>query len=116
MDAVHSIEGVYLEFKFGSISEVLLHNFPQDREKEDVLRQLLEGGITFADAEMNCDRLKAVAAAKVALMREVELETWEEVEASIPEFAKIDELAKFKLHKGKPLSKSFMVSILPLCA
>ena len=76
---------------------------------------MLEGVVTFAEAEGKCEQLKAVAAAKVALMEQVQLETWGEVEATIPDFAKLDVLAKFNLKRGKTPPKSFMVSIPSLC-
>ena len=47
-------------------------------------------------------------------MKEVSLDTWEEVEATIPDFAQADVLAKFKLQKGKPPPKSFKVSLLSI--
>ena len=50
-----------------------------------------------------------LSASKEAFLKEVELDTWAETQARIPQFAKLDLLGKFKVVKGKPLPKSFKV-------
>ena len=42
-------------------------------------------------------------------MKELELETWEQVESMLPHFAKVDILKKFQLQKGKPVPASFLL-------
>lgn len=71
--------------------------------------KLLDHTMTYNEAEAECERLKVLATAKAALMKEVEMETWDEVEAAIPEFSKGKDLQKFRLQKGKPLPQDFKV-------
>ena len=51
--------------------------------------------------------------AKSMLMKEVDLGSWEDVEAELPQYAAMD-LSQFKVQKGKPLSKKFKVNLLNL--
>ena len=71
---------------------------------------LIDGSITIDEAEGKSGKLKAISAAKAALLKEVEIETWEEAKNVIPEFAKEDVLTQFEVQKGKPLPKRFKVS------
>lgn len=68
--------------------------------------------MTFAEVEEESEKLKAVSTSKQMFMKEVELETWEEGETLIPDFAKEEVLKKFNIQKGKPLPKSFKVGII----
>jgi hypothetical protein len=54
--------------------------------------------------------LKAVATVKSAFMKELKLDTWQQAEARVPDFAKTDVLKKFQLQKGKPVPNNFKVS------
>lgn len=83
----------------------------QDNNKESILSDLINGSITIEEAEGKSVKLKAISAAKEALLKEVEIETWEEAEDMIPEFAKEDFLSEFELQKGKPLPKHFKVCV-----
>ena len=62
--------------------------------------------MTYSEAEAECERLKCLTTAKAALMKEVDMETWDEVEAAIPEFSRSEALQKFHLQKGKSLCMS----------
>ncbi len=73
---------------------------------------LIDRSITINEAEGKSGKLKAISAAKYALLKEVEIETWEEAENVIPEYAKENVLHKFEIRKGKPLPKQFKVSII----
>ena len=42
-------------------------------------------------------------------MKEVEIDTWDEIEQKIPEFSRMDKLEKFNIQKGKPLLQDFKV-------
>ena len=81
----------------------------QDEKKEEILDKLIVGEISMKQAEVSCEAIKATSAAKTMLMREVKLNTWEEVESELPQYASMD-LSKFKLQKGKPFPKKFKVS------
>ena len=54
--------------------------------------------------------MKTFSATREAFLKEVQFESWTEAEAALPTFARADELKKFRVQKGKPLPKSFMVS------
>ena len=56
--------------------------------------------MTYSEAEAECERLKCLTTAKAALMKEVDMETWDEVEAAIPKFSRSEALQKFHLQKG----------------
>lgn len=70
---------------------------------------MLDGSLSFGDVTKTSGQMKAVTTAKQLLLQEVALQTWEQVETSIPEFASEDVLGKFQLQKGKPPPKSFKV-------
>lgn len=82
------------------------------------MTDLIDRSITIDEAEGKSVKLKALSAAKAALLKEVEIETWEEAENVIPEFTKEDALCKFEVQKGKPLPKPFKVSfhVIDACA
>ena len=54
--------------------------------------------------------MKAEAKAKELLLKELNLKTWEEAEAAVPEFTKEGVLQKFEIKKGKPFPNNFKVS------
>jgi len=54
--------------------------------------------------------LKTFSATREAFLKEVQFESRTEAEAVLPTFARVNELKKFRVQKGKPLPKSFMVS------
>lgn len=67
--------------------------------------------MSFMEAEKKSVELKAMARVKDAMCSELELDTWEEVEATIPEFTNMDVLKTFQLQsKKKPPPKDFLVS------
>ena len=72
---------------------------------------MLKREMSYVEAESRSEELKAMARAKDVLCSEVELGSFEEVEEIIPEFTDEDVLKKFKLKKGKPPPKEFMVSV-----
>lgn len=80
----------------------------QDEKKEEILDKLIGGEISFKQAQNTCEELKTSSAAKNMLMKEVELDTWEEMETELPHYASID-LSKYKVQKGKPVPKKFKV-------
>lgn len=80
--------------------------------KETILDSLLGSSISYVEAEAEAEKHKALTTAKEALMKEVQIEAWDELQSVIPEFADIDVLGKFKLQKGKPLPNGFKVSCL----
>ena len=70
----------------------------------------------YSEAEAECERLKCLTTAKAALMKEVDMETWDEVEAAIPEFSRSEALQKFHLQKGKSLPQNIhMPTLLSTC-
>lgn len=86
------------------------HFLQKNEEKEELLDGLLSGTLSFSEAEKASEELKTLNTIKEAFLKEVQLKSWTEAEAVIPKFARIDELKKVKVQKGKALSKSFMVS------
>lgn len=54
--------------------------------------------------------MKTFSAAREAFLKEVQFESWTEAEAALATFAQADKLKKFRVQKGKPLPKRFMVS------
>jgi len=74
------------------------------------LDELIGGLITFEEAEERSVKLKALFSTKMALLEEVNIETWDTAKRVIPNFTKEDVLSKFQLQKGKPLPRSFKVS------
>ena len=81
----------------------------QDAEKENILSKMLDHAMTYNEAEAECERLKVLATARAAFMKEVEMETWDEVEAALPGFSKSKDLEKFHFQKGKALPQDFKV-------
>ncbi len=75
------------------------------------MHALSDGNISYMEAEKKSVELKAMARVKEAMCSEMELDTWEEVEAIIPEFTKVDVLKTFQLQKKKQPPKDFLVSI-----
>ena len=71
---------------------------------------MLAGEIGYTEAEKESAEVKALTRVKDAMCSEVELDTWEEVEAAFPEFAKADVLKTFQIQKGKKPPKDFLVS------
>lgn len=76
---------------------------------------MLKGEMSYMEAEKKSLELKAVARVKEAMCSEMELDTWEEVESTIPEFAKVDVLKTFQLQNKKKPPKDFLVSVATLC-
>ena len=81
----------------------------QDEQREEILDELLDGSISFSEAEKRSDQCKVLAAAKEAFVKEFELTSWTNAQAKFPKFARDDLLKKFKVVKGKPLPKAFEV-------
>lgn len=75
---------------------------------------MLDGELSYVEVEQKSVELKAVGRVKEAICSKVELDTWEEVEATIPEFTKVDVLKTFQLQRGKQPPKDFLVSTLYL--
>ena len=69
----------------------------------------MDGSLSYVEAEGESDQLKAEAKAKELLLKELNLKTWEEAEAAVPEFTK-EGVQKFEIKKGKPLPSNFKVS------
>ena len=68
----------------------------QDSEEKSILNKLLKGYIiSFDDAEDEAERTKAINTAKAALVKEVRLGAWEDVQHVLPGFADPD-LLKYK--------------------
>lgn len=86
------------------------HCLLQDGDKEQLLDELLNGSICFCEAEERSRRVKSLGAAKATLLDEVDIETWEEAERTIPSFAKEDVLSKYHIQKGKAMPRTFKVS------
>ena len=95
-------------------SQSVLHVFVQDCKKADLLDGMLAGEMSYFEAERESAELKAVARVKEAMCSEVKLDTWEEIEATLPEFAKIDVLKTFRVQKGKKPPEDFLVSYITI--
>lgn len=98
------IQGCPHAHRLGRVSYVV-----QDSKKEELLDAMLAGEMGYVEAERESAEVKAITRLKEAMCSEVELDTWEEVEATIPEFAKVDVLKTFQVQKGKKPPEDFLV-------
>ena len=57
----------------------------QDDVKEKLLDDLLDGSKSFSEVEEESERLKTMITVKREFMKEVQLETWEQVEETMRE-------------------------------
>ncbi len=64
-------------------------------QKDEVLDGLLEGKLNSGEDEKMCREHKAIATALSMMLQEIEMETWEEAEPTLPDFTDEDVVKTF---------------------
>lgn len=75
-----------------------------------MLDELIDGKISFNEAEIKSKQCKSLSVVKDAFMKEVQVKSWDEAEEVIKKIGGKEQLASFNVKQGKPLPKNFEVS------
>ena len=74
-----------------------------------MLDGLLSGALSFKEVEEQIGDKKTYKATEECFLKEIDCKTWEEAQAIVPNFAKKENLRRFKM-KGNCMPKEFVVS------